>query len=229
MSAWIPVVAPDVVDTLQYLDAWRSAGDSLDWDIAVIAYDVQADIAVHGVRVPAGLYTREVTGDGRHVIALRWTDRDALTQQLADIEERHAAHLHIDHARPGFVAAHAAEIDRHARAVIALVEADERDGGPLHDAAVRCWHDLHNHVDTNDYTDSVAVPWGTDAVVNDLGGHEFVTAVQTRVDELLHERDRPLSFDEAEAAGLDGTLRDGSAEQTWASLTPRQRAALGLH
>lgn len=73
------------------------------------------------------------------------------------------------------------------------------------------------------------MPWGADAVVDDLGGHEFVTAVEARVDELLHERDRLLSFDEAQAAGLDGTLRDGSAEHTWASLTPRQRAALGLH
>jgi hypothetical protein len=49
---------------------------------------------------PAGLYTREVTGDGRHVIAHRWTDRDALTARLPDIDARHAAHLHIDHARP---------------------------------------------------------------------------------------------------------------------------------
>jgi len=55
-----------------------------------------------------------------------------------------------------------------------------------------------------------------------------VTAVEDRIDTLLHQRDRLLSFDEAEAAGLDGTLRDGSEPHTWASLTPRQRAAAGL-
>jgi hypothetical protein len=227
-SPMIPVVDADMIDALTYLDVWRSAGDSLDWDIAVIAYDVPTDVDVLGVRVPAGLYTREVTGDGRHVIAHRWTDRDALHVRLADVETRHAAYLHIVNARPGFVAAHAAEIDRYARAVIALVETDERDGGPLYDAPVRCWHDLHRHVDENGYTDSVGVPWGADAVADDMDGHQFVTAVEARVDELLHERDRPLSVDEAEAAGFDGTLRDGSDPHTWASLTPRQRAALGL-
>jgi hypothetical protein len=224
-----PVVDADVIDALQYLDVWRSAGDSLDWDVAVIVYDVPTTVDVVGVRVPAGLYAREVTGDGRHVIAHRWTDRDALNVRLADVEARHAAYLHIVHARPVFVGAHAAEIDRYARAVIALIEADERDGGPLHDAPVRCWHDLHHHVDENEYIDSVGVPWGTDAVADDGDGHQFVTAVEARADGLLHERDRPLSVDEAEAAGFDGTLRDGSDPHTWASLTPRQRAALGLH
>jgi len=227
-SPMTPVVDADVIDALQYLDVWRSAGDSLDWDIAVIAYDVPSDVDVLGVRVPAGLYAREVTRDGRHVIAQRWTDRDALNVRLADVEARYAAHLHIAHARPGFVAAHTADIERYARAVIALVEVDERDGGPLYDAPVRCWHDLHHHVDENAYTDGVGVPWGADAVANDVDGHQFVTAVQARVDALLHERDRPLSVDEAPAAGFDGTLRDGSDPHTWASLTPRQRAALGL-
>jgi hypothetical protein len=52
--------------------------------------------------------------------------------------------------------------------------------------------------------------------------------VQDRIDTLLHQRDRLLSFDEAEAAGFDGTLRDGSEPHTWASLTPRQRASLSL-
>jgi hypothetical protein len=41
-----------------------------------------------------------VTGDGRHVIAHRWTDRAALTARLADTEARHAAHLHITQALP---------------------------------------------------------------------------------------------------------------------------------
>jgi hypothetical protein len=227
-SPTVPVLDPDVIDALTYLDVRRSAGDALDWDVAVIAYDVATDVDALGVRVPAGLYTREVTGDGRHVIAHRWTDRDALNVRLADVEARHAAYLHIAHARPGFVAAHAAEIDRYARAVIALVEADERDGGPLHDAPVRCWHDLHRHVDENEYTDSVGVPWGAEAVADDVDGHKFVTAVEARADGLLHERDRPLNVDEAEAAGFDGTLRHGSDPHTWASLTPRQRAALGL-
>jgi hypothetical protein len=109
----------------------------------VITYEVPSDVEVMGVWVPAGLYTREVTGGGRHVIAYRWTDRDAQHVGLADIDARHAAYLHIVHARPGFVTAHAAEIDRYARAVVALMEADERDCGPLYDAPVRCWHDLH--------------------------------------------------------------------------------------
>jgi hypothetical protein len=224
----IPVLDADVIDALAYLDVLRSAGDSLDRDGALIAYDVPTEVDVLGVRVPGGLYTREVTGDGRHVIARRWTDRDALTARLADIEARHAAHLHITQARPAFVKAHAARIERYARAVIALVETDERDGRPLHDAPVRCWHDLHHHVDENDYIDGVGVPWGADAVTDDVDGHQFVTAAEVRVDELLHERDRLLSVDEAQAAGFDGTLRDDSDPHTWASLTPRQRAVLGL-
>jgi len=61
-----------------------------------------------------------------------------------------------------------------------------------------------------------------------LDEDEFVTAVQDRTDTLLHQRDLLLSFDEAEAAGFDGTLRDGSEPHTWASLTPRQRATSGL-
>jgi hypothetical protein len=55
-----------------------------------------------------------------------------------------------------------------------------------------------------------------------------VTAVIDRTDTLLHQRDRLLTFDEAEAAGFDGTGRDLSEPRTWASLTPRRRAALDL-
>lgn len=62
-SPMYPVVDADVIDALTYLDVWRSAGDSLDWDVAVIVYDVPADVDVSGVRVPAGLYAREVTSD----------------------------------------------------------------------------------------------------------------------------------------------------------------------
>ena len=36
-----------------------------------------------------------------------------------------------------------------------------------------------------------------------------------------------LTFDECEALGLDGTLRDGHAPWRWADLNPDQRAALG--
>lgn len=57
---------------------------------------------------------------------------------------------------------------------------------------------------------------------------EFVTAVTDRTAALLHQRDRQLTVDEAEAAGVDGTLRDGSEPHTWASLTPRQWVAAGL-
>lgn len=68
-------------------------------------------------------------------------------------------------------------------------------------AAVRCWHDLYDHldhqVDADTYTDRVGVPQGTNAVADDIGGDEFVTAVQARVDELLHEREPPLSVDAA--------------------------------
>jgi hypothetical protein len=62
-SPMYPVVDADVIDALTDLDVWRSAGDSLDWDVAVIVYDVPADVDVSGVRVPAGLYAREVTSD----------------------------------------------------------------------------------------------------------------------------------------------------------------------
>jgi hypothetical protein len=226
-TAMIPVGDTYVRDALAYLPAWRAARDSLDRDIAVIAYDVPTEVAVRGTRVPAGLYTREVTGDGRAVVAHRWTERAALVTYLADIEAGRAAHLHVAHARRGFVAAHASEIERCARAVMALIERDERDGGPLHDAMVRCWLDLHRYVDDSGYIDGAGVPCGVDATADDVDGEQFVTAVQARTDELLHERDRTLSVDEAEMAGIDATLFDGSDPHTWASLTARQRAALG--
>jgi hypothetical protein len=224
--AWpyLPVTDDLVVEVLQGLDPWRSVGDSLDWDLALFAYDVPADISVMGVPVPAGLYTREVTGDGRHVIAHRWTDRAALVERLDDVEKRHYLFEHIAHADPRFVAAHTDVIHADAERALALIEGDERDGGPLYDAAIRCWHDLSRYLGHRSYVEDLPRS-------NDVAAHwedEWVTAVTDRTDTLLHQRDRPLSFDEAEAAGVDGTLRDGSEPHTWASLTARQRAAAGL-
>jgi len=221
---YLPVTDDLVVDVLQLLDPWRSVGDSLDWDLALIAYELPADISVSGVPVPAGLYTREVTSDGRHVIAHRWTDRTALIERLDDVEKRHHLFEHIAHADPRFVAAHTDAILADAQRALALIEDDERDGGPLYNAPIRCWHDLSRYVDQHAYVEELSRS-------NDIAAHledEFVTAVTDRTDTLLHQRDRLLSFDEAEAAGFDGTGRDGSEPRTWAGLTPFQRAALVL-
>ena len=44
-----PVPDDHLVDALQGLQPWRAAGDSLDGDLALIAYDVPADTTVMGV------------------------------------------------------------------------------------------------------------------------------------------------------------------------------------
>jgi hypothetical protein len=179
---------------------------------------------VLGVRVPAGLYTREVTGDGRHVIAHRWSDRVSLIARLDDVEKRHDLFAHIAHADPRFVAEHTHVIRADAQRALALIEVDERDGGALYDAAIRCWHDLSRYLGHRSYVEDL--PRSSDVAAR--WEDEWVTAVTDRTDALLHQRDRLLSFDEAEAAGVDGTLRDGSEPHSWASLTARQRAAAGL-
>jgi hypothetical protein len=48
----IPAVDADVIDALTYLDVWLSAGDSLDWDGALIAHDVPTEVDELGVSVP---------------------------------------------------------------------------------------------------------------------------------------------------------------------------------
>jgi hypothetical protein len=220
------VVTDDyVIEALRSLPEWRVVGDSLDWELAVYAYDVPADILAGGVIVPAGLYTREITVDGRHVLAHRWNDRAARENLLDDVENQHYMFEHIAHADHRFVAEHRREIHADADRAFAMIESDEAEGGLLYDAPIRCWDDLIQHVNLGVYVEDLARDGDTDAVR--LGG-EFVTAVEDRVDTLLHQRDRLLSVDEAEAAGFDGTLRDGSEPHTWASLTPRQRAAAGL-
>lgn len=224
MSSCVPVIDDRLIEALQGLPPWRAVGDSVDWEIALIAYDVAADIEVEGVPVPAGLYVREVTGDGRHVIAHRWTDRAALVERLDDVEHRYFLFEHIAHADPRFVAAHADAIRADARRVLAWIAGDEGAGGPLYDAPIRCWYDLSRYLGRRSYVEDLPRLGELAPYVED----EFLTAVTDRVDTLLHQRDRLLSVDEAEAAGLDGTGRDGRAPRTWASLTPRQRAAAGL-
>jgi len=219
------VVTDDVVEALQTLPPWRVVGDSLDWNLAVFAYDVAADITVEGVLVPAGLYTREVSGDGRRVIAHRWSDRRAREELLDDVAKRHHLFEHIAHADARLVAAHQHEIRADAARGFAVIQIDELEGGPLYDAPIRCWNDLSRYVDPGAYARDLRRSSGGPA---DRLGREFVTAVEDHIDTLLHQRDRLLSFDEAEAAGLDGTLRDGREPHTWASLTPRQRSAAGL-
>jgi hypothetical protein len=221
-----PVTDEDLVEALQELQPWQAAGDSLDGDLALIAYDVPADITVAGVEVPAGLYTREVTGDGRHIISHRWSDRGALIDRLDAVAEHHYLFVHIAHAARRFAAAYTDAIHADAHRALALIERDERDGGPLYDARIRCWHDLSRYVDERCYVEERA---RSGSVVAYLDEDEFVTAVQDRTDTLLHQRDRLLSFDEAEAAGFGGTRRDGREPRTWASLTPRQRVAAGLY
>ena len=212
-----------VIEALPTLPQWRAVGDSLDWGLALFAYDVPADITVEGARVPAGLYTREVTVDGRHNIAHRWHDRAAREQLLDDVERRHYLFEHIDHADARYVVAHQQDIHADAARAFTVIETNELEGGRLHDAPIRCWHDLSRYVGPGAYVEDLTRA-DHDAVR--LGG-EFVIAVQDRVDTLLHQRDRVLSIDEAEAAGFDATLR-GGGPHTWASLTPRQRAAAGL-
>ena len=152
---YLPVTDDLVVDVLQGLEPWRSVGDSLDWDLALFAYDVPAGISVMDVPVTAGLYTREVTGDGRHVIAYRWTDRAALVERLDDVEKRHYLFEHIAHADPRFVAAHRDAIHADGDRALALIEGDERDGGPLYDAPIQCWHDLSRYVDDRCYVEEL--------------------------------------------------------------------------
>ncbi|MGI5243348.1 hypothetical protein [Dactylosporangium sp. CA-139066] len=196
---YLPVTDDLVVDALQGLQPWRAAGDSVDWALALIAYEVPADTIIAGVPVPAGLYTREITRGGYHVIAHRWTDRAALADRLDDIEHRHHLFLHIAHARPRFVAAHTAAIHAYAHGVLALIERDERAGEPLHDVTVRCWHDLSRHVEQHRYFDELRMSWNFEVHHDE---DELLTAVADRTDTLLHERDRLRN--EAAAAGLDG-------------------------
>jgi hypothetical protein len=219
---WL-VIDDYLVEALQQVEPWRVVGDSLDWERAVFAYDVPADTIVMGVVIPAGLYTREVTGDGRHVIAHRWTDRAALIELLNSVDQRHYLFDHIAHAATRFVAAHHNAIQADAQRALASLEHDERVGGPLHDAPIRCWYDLAGYVDDRAYIEDAPRGPGAAAYQDD----DFVTAVVDRTDSLLHERDRALSLNEAEAAGLDGTLRDGSVPphlgQPHAAPTRRRR------
>lgn len=219
------VTDDDVIEALQSLPQRRVVGDSLDGELALYAYDVPSDIVVGGGVVSAGLYTREITVDGRHVIAHRWSDRAAREELLDDVARRHYLFEHIAHACSRFVAAHRHQIHADAARAFAVIESDELEGGPLYDAPIRCWDDLSRYVDPGAYVEDL--PRSNGDAADRLGG-EFVIAVQERIDSMLHQRDRLLSFDEAEAAGFDGTLRDGSEPHTWASLTPRQRAAAGL-
>jgi hypothetical protein len=221
----LPVTDYRVIEMLQGLEPWRAVGDSVDWEIAVFAYDVPAGVDIDGIPVRPGLYTREVTGDGRTVTAHRWTDHDALVERLDQVEHRHVLFEHIAHAAPGFVAEHADAIHTYADRLLALIEGDEAAGRPLHDAVIRCWFDVGRYLDPRPYVEDLSRP----AEIADYLDDEFVTAVSDRTDTLLHQRDRVLTFDEADAAGLDATLRDGRAPHTWGSLTPRQRAAAGLN
>jgi hypothetical protein len=221
----LPVTDYRVIEMLQELQPWRSVGDSVDWEIAVFAYDVPGGVDIDGIPVRPGLYTREVTGDGRTVTAHRWTDGDALVDRLDQVEHQHFLFEHIDHAGRRFVTDHTDAIHDHAGRVLALIEADEAADGPLYDAAVRCWLDLSTYLDPRPYVEDLSRPAEIPGYLDD----EFVTAVTDRADTLLHQRDRMLSFDEADTAGLDATLRDGRAPHTWGSLTPRQRAAAGLN
>ncbi|MFI6079232.1 hypothetical protein ACIA5C_47800 [Actinoplanes sp. NPDC051343] len=141
----------NLIEALHEVEPWRVAGDSLDWDLAVFAYDVPADTVVMGVLIPAGLYTREVTGNGRHVTGHRWTDSDALIELLNTVDRRHYLFEHIAHAAPCFVATHKKAIHADADRALAAIEYDERDGGPLHDTPIRCWNDLRHDVDDRAY------------------------------------------------------------------------------
>jgi hypothetical protein len=213
-----------LIEALQTLPQWRGVGDSLDWDVALFACDVPTDLTIEGVLVPAGLYTREVTGDGRQVIAHRWSERAAREDLLDEVQKRHYLFEHIDHAHPRFVTAHQHEIHSVAARAFAVIESDELEGRPLYDALIGCWDDLSRYVDQYAYVEGLPPSSAVAAHWHD----EFVTAVIDRTDTLLHQRDRLLSLDEAQVAGFDGTLRDGSEPRTWAGLTPRHRAAAGL-
>jgi hypothetical protein len=48
----IPVTDAVLIDVLQGLQAWRSVGDSVDWELALFAYDVPPGVHVAGVPVP---------------------------------------------------------------------------------------------------------------------------------------------------------------------------------
>lgn len=219
-----PVTDGLLIEALHGLPPWRSVGDSLDWEVAVFAYDVPPGVHVDGVPVPDGLYSREVTGDGRTVIAHRWVNRAALIDRLNAVEHRHLLFEHIDHADHRFVAAHTAAIHAGADRVLALIEHDERAGGRLYDAAIRCWHDLSRHLDPRSYIEGLPPPGEVPSYRED----EFATAVTDRTDTLLHQRDRQLTPDEADAAGLEDTVRHREEPPTWGSLTARQRAAAGM-
>ncbi|GLL03734.1 hypothetical protein [Dactylosporangium matsuzakiense] len=171
---------PREAEALHELEPWRAAGDSVDWDLAVLASIVTAGTTIAGVHVPAGHDTRSITGGGYHITTRAWPDRDALTRRLDAVDDRHHRAVHIAHADARTVTAHTAVIDACARGVPKLIGRDARDGGPLDAVPVRCWHDLDGHVDGYRYLDEV-LP---------AGPHdEVVTAVIDRADTLLHERD----------------------------------------
>jgi hypothetical protein len=193
-----------LIDVLQGLRPWRSVGDSVDWELALFAYDVPPGVHVAGVPVPPGVYTREVTGDGRTVIAHRWINHAALVDVLDRVEQRHFLFEHIDHADSRFVAAHTDALHMAADQVLALIEADETADGPLHDAAIRCWHDLNTRLDPRPYIERLALIEGIPGYLQD----EFVTAAIDRTDTLLHQRDWKLTPHEADLAGL-GIMQDG--------------------
>lgn len=87
----------------------------------------------------------------------------------------------------------------------------------MYDAPIRCWDDLSRYVDERRYIDESLQ---SRSMTAHLDEDEFVTAVQDRTDTLLHQHDRLLSFDEAEAAGFDGALRDSSEPHTWGQPHP---------
>ncbi len=73
-SAWI---TDELSEALQGIEETYGAGDGMD-GVGASAYVITEPVVSYGVTIPAGLYTREVSDDGKHVIALSWTDADAM-------------------------------------------------------------------------------------------------------------------------------------------------------
>lgn len=70
-------ITDDLCEALQGIEETYGSGDGMD-GVGVSAYVVTEPIVSYGVTIPVGLYTRDISDDGKHVIGLIWTDADAM-------------------------------------------------------------------------------------------------------------------------------------------------------
>jgi hypothetical protein len=70
-------ITDELAEALQGIEESYGTGDGMD-GVGASAYVITEPVVSYGMTIPAGLYTREISDDGKHVIGLRWTDADAM-------------------------------------------------------------------------------------------------------------------------------------------------------